>query len=254
MKDPCVNPVVPTWAHSEPEPESACSAVGGPAEVEIIHSPQKPRHGSPDLESEKLSQVLLKLADRFCDQPPTIGAVLEAAGSRGYNLLLIVLVLPFLTPVSIPFLSTPFGLAVAFIGLRIALGKKPALSEKLRTKELPRRVFQKLLRAGSRMLRWLEYFLKPRFTFVQEHVLFQRATGVLIGISGLLLLLPLPIPFTNLFPAVTILLLAAAALERDGFGYFVGWLMFVVSVAYFVLLALGGREVADQLRQMITGG
>jgi hypothetical protein len=35
-------------------------------------------------------------------------------------------------------------------------------------------------------------------------------------LSGLLMLLPLPIPLTNTLPALTVVLLAAGAIERDG--------------------------------------
>lgn len=200
----------------------------------------------------KLSEQLLELAGRFRDQPVRLLDLMQTTKGRGYDLVLAILVLPFLTPIPLPLLSTPFGLAVALIGLRLALNQQPRLPEKLLLKELPPRFFPKLLRAASRGLRFLEWFLKPRLSLMRETFVFQRVTGVLITISGLLLLLPLPIPFTNSLPAFTVLLLAAGGLERDGVFLIGGWFSFGVTVCFFVLLAFGGTQAVEHLWQLVA--
>jgi hypothetical protein len=177
--------------------------------------------------------------------------VAETQG-RGHNLLLIVLALPFLTPVSLPFVSTPFGAAIALIGLRMSLGQTPGFSQRLLARSLPSRFVPKLFRAGSRVLRALEYFTKPRLASMHNPAFFQRLSGGLIAISGILLLLPLPIPFTNFLPALTILLLAAGSLEHDGWCLIAGWFMFMATSAYFLLLALGGRQILDKLFEVFS--
>jgi hypothetical protein len=55
-------------------------------------------------------------------------------------------------------------------------------------------------------------------------------------VAALALLLPLPIPFTNSFPAWTILLVAAGLLERDGAFVLAGYVVFAAGVLYFVFL------------------
>jgi hypothetical protein len=72
-------------------------------------------------------------------------------------------------------------------------------------------------------------------------------------LSGLLLLLPVPIPLTNSFPALTVVLLAAGAMERDGLFFLAGCAAFVVTLAYFGLLALGGAHLFDNLRHTVLG-
>jgi hypothetical protein len=202
---------------------------------------------------QKLSEEMAGLARVFQDRPVRVRELVETTRDRGYDLVLIFLVLPFLTPISLPFISTPFGLSVAVIGLRMALGQKPSLPQRLLEKELPPRFFSKLLRAASRLLRGMEYFLRPRLAFMRETFVFQRLTGILIAISGFYLLLPLPIPLTNFMPAVTILLLAAGALERDGVFLIGGWMMFGLSTLYFTLIAIGGRQAVEMIRQYIIG-
>ena len=68
-----------------------------------------------------------------------------------------------------------------------------------------------------------------------------------------MLLLPLPIPLTNSFPALTVVLLAAGAMERDGLFFLAGCAMFTVTLAYFGLLAFGGVHLLVNLWRMIFG-
>jgi len=200
------------------------------------------------------SQELRELAGRFAERPVRIGEILDATQGRGFNLLLVLICLPFLTPVPLPGFSIPFGLVVAIIGGRMALGRKPWLPRRLLARELPPGFLSKLVNAASRVMKFLEWFLRPRLAFLHEQLLYRRLAGVLIAVSGLFLVLPLPVPFSNGLPGWTVLLLSAAALERDGVCYIAGCVMFMVSAAFFVLLALGGMELFEQLRPVITGG
>ncbi len=69
---------------------------------------------------------------------------------------------------------------------------------------------------------------------------------MLIAVAGRLLLLPLPIPFSNLFPAAAVVLLALGGLQRDGLCFLGGCLALLLSLGYLVALALGGGEVLSR--------
>jgi hypothetical protein len=198
------------------------------------------------------SNDLYALANRVADHPITIGEVLEQTQGRGIDLLLILISLPFLTPIPLPGFSIPFGLVTLILGIRMALGKKPWLPQKLLSRKLPPRFLSNLLKASGRLVKWLESLLRPRLALLNEQVAFRRITGTLIALSGLFLILPLPVPFSNSLPAVTILLLAAGALERDGLALLLGAGAFLVSVGFFLLLALGGVEATQHLRNFFT--
>jgi hypothetical protein len=187
------------------------------------------------------------MANQFRDRPATIGAILAAMQGRGFHLLLVLICLPFLTPIPLPGLSTPFGFVVFLIGTRLALGRRPWLPRRLMERELPSGFITKLLGAATRIVRWLEVLLRPRWRFLHEQVLFRRVSGVLIMISGLLLLLPLPVPMSNTLPALTVVLLACAAMERDGLFFVAGCVVFVVAAAFFGALAFGGAHLVEGL-------
>lgn len=195
----------------------------------------------------KFSQELRQLAEQFATRPTRISEILTATQSRGFNLLLLLIGLPFLTPIPLPGFSTPFGLVVLIIGARQAFGRQPWLPEKILQRELPARFIARLLGAASRIVRWLEVLLRPRLTCLHEQWVYRRIAGTLIMLSGLLLLLPLPIPLSNSFPALTVVLLAAGAMERDGLFFLAGCASFTVTLAYFGLLAFGGAHFFDNL-------
>lgn len=180
-------------------------------------------------------------------QPSSLADLLAATQGRGYDLVLVFLSLPFLTPMPMLGLSTVFGLAVMLIGARLALGRKPWLPQRLLHRPIPARFFGRLLRAARAVVRVLEWFLRPRLAFLHEQFVYRRLAGAMITLAGLLLLLPLPIPFSNTLPAWTILLIAAASVARDGLCFITGAGALLVTIAFFALLALGGATALESL-------
>lgn len=143
----------------------------------------------------------------------------------------------------------PFGLAVAVIGLRLALGQKPWLPARLLDAKLPPKFFPRLLTATRRLVRWLEYLLKPRLGAMLRLAAVRQGMGGMIFVCGLLLVLPLPIPFSNGLPAFTVLLLASAMLEEDGYCMIAATGMFVATLAFYAALLWGGAEMAGWLQE-----
>ena len=68
-----------------------------------------------------------------------------------------------------------------------------------------------------------------------------------------LLLLPLPVPFSNALPAFTVVLLAAGMLEKDGYFVIAGLLMFVITLIFFGGLFLGGAATVIWLEEHFGG-
>ncbi len=199
------------------------------------------------------SRELQGLAVSFGDRPAPLSEILAATQGRGFNLLLVCISLPFVTPIPLPGLSVPFGLVAALVGARLAAGRKPWVPKRLLARQLPPGFLTKILKAASRIVRLLEFCLKPRLSFLCESIVFRRVAGSLIMVSGLLMLLPLPLPFCNSLPAWTVLLLAAAALERDGISFLAGCVMFLVTAGYFVFLVVGGAHVVEAVKQGLPG-
>ena len=202
---------------------------------------------SPRKLSEELSNLRLRAGERAV----TLREVIYILGGRAYMLLVLLLALPFITPIPLPGLSTPFGLAIALIALRLSLGQRPLLSKKLQRKTLPAGFIAKIFLVAEKVLRFLEKFLRPRLTVLTDTPLIRQLHAVLMLVAALTLLLPIPIPFTNSFPAWAILLLAAGLLERDGVFILAGYVVFVAGVLYFVFLGEATAHLLHELMQWL---
>lgn len=216
------------------EPIGALPVVGDPG-------------STPGRLNRTLSSRLARLAAGFSDRPVRLGELTDVLQLRGYNPLLIFLAMPFVTPVPLPGLSSAFGVVIMLLGTRMVMGWNPWLPRRIAARVLPARVLPKLLLSASRGFGRLERLLKPRLYYPDFPEAFQRGSGAIIVVCGLLLLLPLPVPLSNAFPALTIILLAAAGLARDGAVFLAGCVQFILCLGFFAALCLGGSEVCQHL-------
>lgn len=211
--------------------------------------PLRANHPAP----RKLSAELADLRDRSTRGALTIREVIYTLHGRAYMLLVLLLALPFITPIPLPGLSTPFGLAIMLIALRMSLGQRPWLPMTFQRKELPPGFFARVFAFAEKVLRFMEKFLRPRLTFLSDTPFLVQLHALLMLTAAVALLLPLPIPFTNSFPAWTILLLAAGLLERDGLFILGGYLIFIAGVFYFIFLGEATAALLRELVQWIRG-
>lgn len=201
----------------------------------------------------KLSEEIAALRDRFAGGPTTLGTVIEVLQGRAWTLVLILLALPFITPIPLPFLSTPFGLAISLIALRLALGQRPWLPARLLARPLPMGFFDRLLKFSAGVLRFLEKLLRPRLAWIADTPALVRVHALLLLASGAVLLLPLPVPFSNAFPGWVIILIAGGLLERDGAAVLAGYGVAGGGVAFFYFLGDAAVKLFESVKSWIAG-
>ena len=170
----------------------------------------------------------------------------KALKGRGFAMLLILLAPPFCI-VPVPELSTPFGIAVFLIGSRIAAGQTPWLPAFVLRKSIPPKRLAKKLAGGIRFALVMEKCVRPRMHFLQRWPGMMNLIGIGIASGGLLLLLPLPIPFTNTIPAWAVVLLAAGMMQRDGLLVPLGHFMTLASWVFIALCWPLGAKGIDKL-------
>jgi hypothetical protein len=206
---------------------------------------------APPTVPPRLSDELARLIATFAERRVTLREVMAVLHGRGPTLLLILLALPFCTPVPLPGLSTPFGLVIAVLGFRLALRQTPWLPARLLDTALPPRFFAGLLSSGRWIIRRLEWGLRPRLVALVDEGLLHHLHGLVIFVCGLLLLLPLPIPFTNALPALVVVLTSAALMERDGYCAVAALALFALTLCFFGVLVWGGAEAIGSMRERL---
>lgn len=199
--------------------------------------------------AEPLSRYLVRTARLFSGESATVEEVLERIGERGLLVMCIALCVPFLVPVSIPGVSTVFGLAITLAAIAVASGRVPWLPQRMLRKQVATAKLREALEAGAQRVEKLESWLRPRLVPVTSLV---RFNGLVLAFTGLLLMAPFGlIPFSNTLPAVAAILLGLGMLHRDGAFVLAGYAATAATLAYFAFLIgaaiYGGMELGALL-------
>jgi hypothetical protein len=205
------------------------------------------------LAPRRLSEEFALILKEFEVETVTLREVLGLLQGRGFVLLLMLLALPFCTPVPLPGLSTPFGATIALIGLRLACAARPWLPDRLLDTRLPPAVFTKVFAVTRRLILGFERLLRPRLLWLTASARLRQLHAVPVVLCALLLLLPLPVPFSNTLPSWGILLIAGGLLARDGAFIIAGYFTTLLTAGFFALLGFFGLEGVDLLWQKIAG-
>lgn len=186
---------------------------------------------------------LLETLDRLFagDQqsPLSLDAFLSGLEGRSYAFAIAALNLPNCIPTGIPWLSTITGLPMIFLLAQFFAGRPVAsLPPFIGRRGLPRGKLQRFLNRGRRQIMWLESTIHAR----REWLVNGLARRLLLGAWTLnVVILALPIPFDNLFPAWAILFFCLALIEDDGTMAALGWVMTLVTIVWTAFLLLVGH-------------
>lgn len=144
----------------------------------------------------------------------TLGSIVEHVEEEALLILCLVAILPFMQPIPIPGLSSLLGLIVLLQGVGLMFWSRPLLTKKMKEVKIAHEKFEVIYRAASKFSNFtskISAFKHPIVNTRGAHVL----CGLAIVLSAAFLSLPLPIPFSNLIPALSIFLICVGLLEED---------------------------------------
>ncbi len=159
------------------------------------------------------------LRQLLADEPDgdfTLRDVFEHLEGRGHAALMVVMAL--LT--WLPAVSVITGPILVFVGLRFSFGRRPWLPSWLLGRAVQRTTIASIADKCESLEKRTSRILRPRHLGLVHNVWLHRALGVAVAVCGVLL--PLPIPFTNLPLAVPVIVIGLALLEDDGLYAVVG--------------------------------
>lgn len=195
-----------------------------------------------------LADQLNRLLDLAKTEDITIRTLIQVLAGRGQAILLIVFSLPFCLPIQIPGFSTPFGILIAIIGLRIAFGHRIWIPRKLLDKKVAYNHLEKIASFAIKLTNKLRFLISTRLTLLVKHPVAHIINGLTITFLGLFLALPLPIPFTNLLAAFPLLAFGLAMLEDDGVFIIIAYLLTFLSIfLIFSAVAYGKHWLLSRL-------
>jgi hypothetical protein len=162
-------------------------------------------------------------------------------GSRSHAFLILFFALPFAQPLPMFGLSTPMGFMIAIVGVYMSLGKPLWLPKRFLDKHISYSLIESSCNVLIKLLNRSEKLIRPRHGWWFSQTFFRVINGIMVAIFALLLSLPLPIPFTNAFPAWFFVINAVAWLERDGMLLLGSYLVAITGLIFF--FAIGGGVI-----------
>lgn len=198
----------------------------------------EPQPRSEGLPARRLSDDLRLLLSEAAGRSLTIGELEALLKGRGFALLIMLFSLPFCTPIAIPGLSVPFGVVITFLGLRILFGRKPELPGFILRRQVRYSILEKIVSIGLKLCVRMEKVAKPRMQFLRRWPGMINLIGLGLASGGIQLLLPLPplIPLSNAIPAISVVLLTAGLIERDGALVLAGYIVNLSAWIYFAVM------------------
>ncbi|WP_325099767.1 exopolysaccharide biosynthesis protein [Aquamicrobium zhengzhouense] len=185
----------------------------------------------------------------------TLREILATIGDHGPLILCAVLSVPFLLPVSIPGVSTVFGLAILLLGLGITLNRMPWLPRQIMDRKINAAKLSGVLARGIDIVARIETAIRPRLGLLTQGTVAGRVNGLAIVAGAVLLMLPLGlVPFSNTLPACAIMLLCIGMTQRDGALVLGGYAMLIATVAYFSVLAYAAMAAGRGLATLLGSG
>ena len=203
----------------------------------------------------RISAALVAALAAVREPAVTLRELLALVGEQGLLVFCGILAAPFLLPITVPGMSTIFGLPMLLIGFAVMASRVPWLPERLLNHAIPAATARTLLQKVCGWAERFEHLVRPRWLVLSEGRVINVVNGALIIIAVLLLMAPLPlIPFVNSLPAFAIILLCFGMAERDGVVISFGYLMTALSALYvggLIVLAMYAGLHYDEVYQQL---
>ena len=184
------------------------------------------------------SVQLLRMLDRATGAKVSIGWLMDELGERSFGLTLLVMALIALLPGA----SIVVGLLMAWPAVQLMLGyEKASLPSVMARREVGVAPLARIVAIAAPRLARAERLIRPRWPELFRTT--RRLTGVAMLLLGLTLISP--VPFSQVVPALVIMMLALAYLEEDGFALLIALTAALGSLAMTGVTGWGAVQTID---------
>ncbi len=168
----------------------------------------------------------------------SIEEALSALGTTSFAFAIVFLALPAMIPIPGPF-GMVFGSMLALVAVQIMAGRNAIwLPRFLRRRRLSADHVELMVRHTAPLVARVERIMRPD----RLKALTGRTAHMLLGLPVFLMAVAvaLPIPFGNFLPVLSLTIIGAGLLERDGLATLVGVLFALIGIGTSIGLVYGG--------------
>lgn len=197
----------------------------------------------------QMSKKLVNALDSISQKKNiTLEDIVNNLGRDSVTILCLIVIFPFLQPIPIPGISSVLGFIVIMQGIGLIRNGKPFLTKKLLAVVIEEKNWNIIYKAGMRFIHFTNKLSSLKHPWVNSR-LGQITGGISIILSAAFLSLPLPIPFSNFIPALSILFICLGLLEEDLLLVLIGH---AIMIALGVLIAYSYKIIVEQAHHGIN--
>ena len=149
----------------------------------------------------RLSEALEATRTAVSGHEVTLRELLSVVGEQGLLVFCAILAMPFMLPVTLPFMSTALGLPMLLIAIAVVLNRVPWLPDRLLDRALPSATVQHVLERAARAAGQFESLVRPRLLILSDSAAVNSFNGMVLVVAVGLLMAPLPlVPFATPSP------------------------------------------------------
>lgn len=144
----------------------------------------------------------------------TLGKLAETLKEEALVMVCLISILPFMQPIPIPGLSSLLGFVAFLQGISLMFVRKPLLTQRMKNTTISHERYEQIFRAAEKFCKFVDKIAVAQHPWTNSQTS-RFICGFSIVISAAFLSLPLPIPFSNFVPALSIALICLGLLEED---------------------------------------
>lgn len=217
----------------------------------MLNAMTESQNSNAKMPHDPLSDAMVRLKDLASSTPSlSLSGLITAVDKEGPAFAAALLTLPFLQPIPLFGLSTPAGLTIALSGLGIFLQKPVLLPQRIGVVQLKSETILKMSEFLLAFQQKINPFIKNDSSVQSTFSL--RFLGAAIAIHGVLLALPLPIPFSNAMPAWMCFLGALSVLFSSRRLFWLATTMVVLNIFFWLSLVAAAVWGLPSLVEIIS--
>jgi hypothetical protein len=170
----------------------------------------------------------------------SLDEIKTALNERGFGILMVFFALPLCVPALPPGLTAIPAIPLIVFSIQMIRGMpSPWMPKFVGNKTIKRETVALVVEKAAPYLKKAERVLRPRFSFASSPE-GEKVIGFFSLIFSLSILIPLP--FTNLIPAIGILFMSLGLLSKDGIVIILGMVIGTVGVTLTTLVIFFGKK------------
>jgi len=184
---------------------------------------------------KRSSDTLLEMANhKELKGELTYQRILHVLGERAFGVVLIFFALPSALPFSaIPGVSVVFSVPIMLFACQMIFARKTLwLPKIIAERTIHKNTISRVIHTTVPLLIRIEYFLKPRWSFMTCRFM-EIINGSIIFCLAILLMLP--IPLSNFIFAALLIIFSLGLIEKDGLFLVVGYICFILYISFIYI-------------------